>query len=95
MTRRFMLWILPFLGFASAVKAADAIGQVNPYVTGITPNNPTRMALENLVNKIEEIEADKSFQSIWANAYIHGYQYTGPNFQKELDEAKRILELFK
>ncbi len=52
-----------------------------------------RAALQKLVDKLTEIEADSSFQGIWPYLHVHGYHYTGPNYRDELTNAR--LELLR
>ena len=52
----------------------------------------TKIALENLVKKIEEIENNDSFKSMFSVSYVHGIRYSGPNWSKELNEAKEVLK---
>ena len=52
----------------------------------------TKIALENLVKKIEEIENNDSFKSMFSVSYVHGIRYSGPNWSKELNEAKEALK---
>lgn len=49
------------------------------------------MALRLLVDKLDAIEQDKSFQGIWSFLAAHRYNYTGPNYKEELDAARNLL----
>lgn len=51
--------------------------------------------LINLVNKLEEIGNDTSFQSVFMMSQIHGAPYKGPNWEKELTEAKEVLKQYE
>ena len=48
-------------------------------------------ALHTLVAKLDEINADKSFQGLFPFAFTHGYRYTGPNYESELEAARAAL----
>jgi len=48
-------------------------------------------ALEELVSKLETINADPQFKSIWALAANRGMPYTGPNYVGELGNARAAL----
>ena len=50
-----------------------------------------RNALAALVNKLDAVVSDPSFGQVFTSAYMHGIEYTGPDFGKELEEAKRAL----
>lgn len=52
----------------------------------------TKTVLENLVKKIEEIENNDSFKSMFTISYVHGIKYSGPNWIKELNDAKEVLK---
>jgi hypothetical protein len=49
-------------------------------------------ALKLLVTKLEEIEADSSFQGIWPFLDAHGYCYSGPSWENELALARKELK---
>ena len=50
-----------------------------------------REALKALVDKLTAVEANKSYQGIWPMLYVHGYQYTGPDWRDELADARLVL----
>lgn len=50
-----------------------------------------KLALKNLVDRLEEIHNDSRYTAVWSNYYIHGGKYTGPTYVKELEEAKEAL----
>lgn len=52
----------------------------------------TREAFVALVKKLDEINENKSFQGIWAHAFVRGYQYDGPTYEHELEAARLALE---
>jgi len=50
-----------------------------------------REALKALVNKLTAIETNKDFQGIWGFLWSHGYAYKGPDWKRELDDARLAL----
>jgi len=50
-----------------------------------------KVALENLVKKLEDIEKNDSFKGVWVMAHVHGYVYTGPSWTFELEAAQALL----
>lgn len=49
-------------------------------------------AAQNLINKLEEINKDPSFIGMFSLLWAHGIEYTGPNWTKELEELKMVLD---
>ena len=49
-------------------------------------------AAQNLVKKLKEIENDPGFNSMFMMAYVHGQEYTGPNWGAELETLEKVLE---
>lgn len=49
------------------------------------------IVLSLLVDKLNKIEEDSSFQGIWSYLASHNYIYTGPNYKDELDTARKLL----
>jgi len=50
-------------------------------------------ALTKLVMKIREVHKDPGYTSVWGMAMIHGHNYNGPTYEKELREAGDLLGL--
>lgn len=50
-----------------------------------------KLALKTLVDKLEVVHKDLSYQGVWSFCYVHGRLYTGPNYGKELEAAKEAL----
>lgn len=48
-------------------------------------------ATRALVNKLDEINEDKSFQGVFTYAFAHGYRYDGPTFESDLESARAAL----
>jgi len=48
-------------------------------------------AAKDLLNKMDLIEADEGFKSVWSLAMIHGQPYTGPTYEMELQELRDSL----
>ena len=48
-------------------------------------------ALRNLVAKLDEIGDNSQFKSMFTLAWAHGAEYKGPNWGKELEDAKTVL----
>ncbi len=48
--------------------------------------------LRNLVNRLEKIQDNDSFKSVWSIYFSRGLKYTGPNWVEELKAAKKILD---
>lgn len=53
-----------------------------------------REALKALVDKLTVIENDRSFQGIWSFLHVHGYRYTGPQWQDALADARLVLNTY-
>lgn len=51
-------------------------------------------ALGALTAKLVEIEENQEFQGIWGLAVVHGFKYTGPNWNEELKKAGEVLQEF-
>lgn len=49
-------------------------------------------ALENLVNKLEEINKSEAYKAVWFMYMNHGMEYKGPNYGEELDAARKVLK---
>lgn len=54
-------------------------------------SNPIKDAAEALVRRLDEINANPSFNGVFSMALAHGYKYTGPSFAKPLEDLKRAL----
>jgi hypothetical protein len=54
--------------------------------------NELKIALAALVKKIDEINNDSSYRTVWELAFSHGHRYDGPQYDKELDVARNLLE---
>lgn len=52
-----------------------------------------RAALKALVDKLDAINIDPSFQGLFSFAFTHGYRYTGPSYESELESARVALGL--
>ena len=50
-----------------------------------------REALQALVEKLDEIAADRGFQSIFTLYAVHGGDYRGPNWLDALSRARAVL----
>lgn len=50
-----------------------------------------QIALRRLVEKLEAVERNPSFQGIWPYLHVHGYKYTGPDWRQELADARLAL----
>ena len=44
-----------------------------------------------LISKLDAINADPQFQSVFTMAHIHGTPYTGPNWVDEVDNARAAI----
>lgn len=53
----------------------------------------TREALRALVEKLEAIHSDPSYQGVWTMYAVHGGVYDGPQYADELARAKDVLRL--
>jgi hypothetical protein len=51
-----------------------------------------KVALKDLVEKLEQIKANKDYHNMITLFEIHGYQYNGPNWEMELRRAKHALQ---
>lgn len=50
-----------------------------------------REVLKALVTKLEAIANDPSFKTQAVISQVHGFAYTGPNWSRELADAKAVL----
>jgi len=48
-------------------------------------------AAKRLEKKLTEIENHPSYKSVWTIASVHGCQYDGPNYSKEIAELRKVL----
>ena len=48
--------------------------------------------LRALVNKIDAVHNHSEYRYIWELAFSHGHKYAGPQYVKELDAARELLE---
>lgn len=55
-----------------------------------TPKTPLE-ALQALVAKLLIVEADSNYKAVWALVAAHGFHYDGPDWERELAQAKEIL----
>lgn len=55
------------------------------------PNKITACAID-LVEKLRELQSSPDFAAVFTLYYIHGGQYTGPNFETELINMMDALE---
>jgi len=51
-----------------------------------------RSALEALVAKLDAVHADPNYQGVWTLAHVHGVEYRGPKYGKELEAARAALQ---
>lgn len=58
------------------------------------PRTPLE-ALKVLVQKLEQIEASEDYKAVWALAQVHGYFFTKPSWEHELEQAKMVLSDFE
>lgn len=54
---------------------------------------PARTALSNLVSQLDAVHQDERYKSVWMLHMIHGGNYTGPKYEKELTATRVALEL--
>lgn len=55
-----------------------------------------KVLLDTLENLIEAItEATEEMKPIFLAAYIHGFEYKGRQYEKELEAAKKLLKKYK
>lgn len=47
----------------------------------------TERVLRNLVNKLHQMNNDPKFTGVFTMAWVHGVEYSGPTWDKELKEA--------
>ena len=59
----------------------------------MTREQELKKALKNLVEAIDKTINDPQWNSVWSIYYSHGFEWNGPNFGKELDVARTILEI--
>ena len=51
-----------------------------------------REALQNLVERLDEIHAHPEFKSVWTMYAVHGGQYRGPTWVDALEAARVVLK---
>lgn len=49
-------------------------------------------AVRELIKKIDEVDNSKEYRSVWASYYVHGGNYTGPQYGEEIKKVKEILD---
>jgi len=54
-------------------------------------NARLRAALDGLVEKLDEVHADRQYQAVWQCSRLRYGQYTGPTYTEELAKAKAAL----
>ena len=52
--------------------------------------NQYKVVLENLVKKLQEMEPH--LNSVCGISAVHGFPYAGPTWEKELQDAKAVIE---
>lgn len=51
----------------------------------------TEVVLRNLVNKLNAMSQDPKFTGVFTMTWVHGIEYDGPTWEKELKEAEYEL----
>lgn len=51
-----------------------------------------RAALEKLLEKLGQVESHPEYKSVWTLAYLHGQPYSGPTWEKEVQDARAALK---
>lgn len=49
-------------------------------------------ALRQLTEQLDEINHNESFKGVWTFAHLHGYKYSGPTYEGELNQAMDVLK---
>lgn len=49
----------------------------------------TKTLAINLVKALEATHASESFKNVWSLAQVHGVEYKGPTYKKELSELRK------
>jgi len=49
-------------------------------------------ATRALVEKLDEMQDNESLRTVFTIAHVHGFSYTGPNYQAELTAARNVLK---
>jgi hypothetical protein len=52
-----------------------------------------REALQQLVNKLDEVHADLAYKTVWMIHQTHVGPYRGPTYVDALTHARNILEM--
>jgi hypothetical protein len=47
--------------------------------------------LRRLVEKLDKIDRDPNYMSVWVLAEVHGQPYTGPDCREEREDARKFL----
>lgn len=84
---------------ALAQMQGVATGLYHHYRTSLECADPPRRqpdavvaAAKALVARLDMIEADDRYQSVWLHAYNHGLPYTGPTYEAELQALRAALD---
>jgi len=54
------------------------------------PRTPLE-ALKALVSKIRIIESNEQYKALWVLAAAHSFHYDGPDWERELQQARDVL----
>jgi len=49
------------------------------------------VALQTLIVKMDEVHASPEYRGVWTLYHVHGGEYEGPNYVKEIETAKKAL----
>lgn len=75
---------VPTLTLAAGLFVGTFYGQEREY-------NRISLPAKKLVVKLDEIEKNPSYQTVWSIAQIHGFDYTGPDYKAELTRLRKAL----
>jgi hypothetical protein len=55
------------------------------------PVDEVRAALQGLVDRLDEINANSAFKNVWTMHHVHGGDYRGPTWVDALERARAAL----
>jgi len=78
-----------------AAKEADLADHVVVNARLLGKISDFRDACERLINKIDKMNADPQYQTLFFMARNHGMEYQGPNCREELENLRNVINKIK
>ena len=51
-----------------------------------------RRASQKLADQLDQIGNSEEYKAVFTSAMVHGVEYTGPTYSKELKAVKKLLD---